>query len=308
MLKFNEWTSQPANLPTPKSYEELEDVVSRYAESERVLQMSDEDRKISITLAATSLGWKLDRRPYYSIYPKVVDSLLKTRLTVPVTDLNFPTNSNALLIRLAKGHELDGLISCIFMARAGTTRKTEGSNSEIILMVCHRLDHNVEIMLLVTKKDKTFEELLAGNTQISIHPDCEQTITQKGWELHTSQATRLALGVALLDHDPDLIVPDILESDKYKLNETIDPETLARLADKAKRRGKFGWVIGECTDEVAGSEKSAHYRRGHWGFRWAGPQKSRLKWTKIKASIIHRDKITHVPTGYLDVEQKEVTQ
>lgn len=297
-MKFHNWGWNPQTLKTAKSVEELEDLIDRRV---RFIQIRDKDNPIEqinnqVAFECGFIAWKFDKRPYYSIYPKIVDSLIKTKLDIPVEKLNYPTSTSTLLIRLAEGHELGGEVSTIFVSRA-----VKGRTKEVIHITAMRTDSNLEVLTVFCPQGDTIENALSNNTTFHCDPELI------GMQSHTEQIMRLALGVALLDNDPELIVPDILDNDKHKLNELIPPERLAQLANKAQRRGKVGWVIGQCTDEKEDSEVSAHYRRGHYGFRWAGPGKCRLKWTKIKGSIIHKDKLTEVPTGYLDKEQPNET-
>ncbi len=308
MLKFHDWHGIPDSLPKVKSAEELQEVIDRYREQQQAKcdrgAINESDKKIRVAYFANMTAWVFNRRPYFSVYPKIVDALLRTKLDVPVSTLDIPTDTGTLIIRLAKGHELGGLINCIFAGVGGVTAvRDNGERQAVINIVCQRTDGMIENLVSVCDRDKPLEALAST--------DCEKTTTYitnnkaNDMDSHLPLALRVVLGVCLLEKDPELIIPDVLDRDKARLlDNTIDPEVVLRLTERAHQRGKVGWIVGECTDEREGSEMSAHYRRGHWGFRWAGVGRSRLKWTKIKGSIIHRDRLTKVPTGYLDDEQK----
>jgi len=306
-MKFHEFHGP--KIPKAKNREELERWIHKHQQIiVKDSTLAANDKRVRIAFDTSMFYWKFDDRPYFSIYPKIVDALLKTKLDVTVDSLHFPTTSDNLLIRFAKGYELDGIIETLFVAVgvSGEEKDPNFGEKAAIHIVATRTDGNLELLVCVTDRNTHLQQLMDENAKEPSHIDpgvqVDPISMDKQWKHHMVQAFKIALGICLLDPDPDLIVPDILESDRSKLDETIDPERMLQLAEKAKRRGKFGWIVGECTDEKEGAEVSAHYRRGHWGFRWAGVGKCRLKWTKIKSSIIHRDKITRVPTGYLDKE------
>lgn len=298
-MKFHSWDTYPKFVPKCNTQDELQTYITALSKNPKIKNLPTNEYKMHLSLGGCVAAWKFDRRPYYSIYPKIVDSLIKTPLTVACKDLKFPTPANTLLLRLARGHELDGIIKTIFIS---TVCEETNTHNKIIFMLMERMDTNYEVALLSGRPDCTLEELITEKSQFSVD-DSVVGVTEDGWEKHTAMGMRLSLGVALLDQDPEVIRPDVLERDRSRLDETIDPAVMQRLMDRAHQRGKVGWVIGECTDTESTREVAAHYRRGHWGFRWAGPGKSRLKWTKIKGSIVRRDKMTEVPTGYLDDEQ-----
>ena len=304
MLKFHEWT--PAtHIPTLRTAKEVQQAINDHIINLKtdygICPENDENEYIfRMTHFTTEAVWKLDRRPYYSIYPKIADALLRTKLDRKVTDLHFPTAHDSLLLRFARGHELLGTIRTVLICNA---TKDTGSNRHVMSIIGSRLDGNLSISTTVVQPDVTLEE--AARVQEFDWTATDKHVTEAEVSNEQEAVLRVALGVSLLEHDPELIVPDVLDRDRARLKEAFDPQIVQRLQERAQQRGKVGWIIGECTDDQETSERTAHYRRAHMGFRWSGPGRSRLKYTKIKGCIVHRDKLTKVPTGYLDDEQEQ---
>lgn len=103
------------------------------------------------------------------------------------------------------------------------------------------------------------------------------------------QCISIALAVCLLDKDSPLVSADVLTQDRVKLRQ--NPANVTALQEKAKKRGKFGWTIGS-------SEVSPHFRRPHLAKRHVGPGRKQLRIVSIDATMVHRRKITAVPTDY----------
>ena len=93
-------------------------------------------------------------------------------------------------------------------------------------------------------------------------------------------------------HDPELIIPDVLNKDRDKFLNAND-ELRLKLIDRAKRRGKFGFTLGRDL------EKIPHVRRPHPALVWTGVGRKIPKIIMRAGSIVHREKIEKVPTGYL---------
>lgn len=315
-MKFHNWEG-PLHLPNAKNTADLQRLIDTFQTQEYAKKQHPRERKMRIVMFGTHVAWRFDKRPYYSVYPKVVDALIRTPLTSKVRDLMYPTSTNTLCIRMAVGHELLGEIKTLFIANAGIVKDEEGNDTGnwVFLMLSHLLDDTCGMVLVSIDPEATLEEAMDTNNRNIVKvakanawflDEC----SQDKYERHSKACMRLALGVALLDQDPELIVPAVLNVDQDKLDNTIDPERLAFLVDRAKRRGVVGWTVGECTEddvEHEGREVSSHFRRTHYGFRWVGKGRERLRLTKIKGSVIHREKLTEVPTGYLDKEKLEDT-
>lgn len=102
---------------------------------------------------------------------------------------------------------------------------------------------------------------------------------------------RIAIAIIMLDNDPTIIDREVLSKDRLKWEQTRDP----RYIEKAAKRGINGWRIGEKIEVLP------HFRRPHFAIRWTGPGRTIPKLRPISGSIVHRDLVTKVPTGRLDV-------
>jgi hypothetical protein len=115
-------------------------------------------------------------------------------------------------------------------------------------------------------------------------------------------ALRIALTVILLADDPSIITPDVLSADRDRYESETDEAWKQRAVDRAKRRGIVGWNIG------ADYEVCPHYRRPHFGIRHTGKGRTIPRIVPIKGAVVHRSRLTEVPTGYMLPDGTEVEQ
>ncbi len=107
---------------------------------------------------------------------------------------------------------------------------------------------------------------------------------------------RLCVAIALLSNDPGLVIPEVLNADQDKYAATGD----LKYVEKAKRRGVVGWSVGRDI------ESCPHYRRPHLAIRHTGPGRTVPRIVPVKGSVVHREKVTQVPTGYILPNGREV--
>jgi hypothetical protein len=113
---------------------------------------------------------------------------------------------------------------------------------------------------------------------------------------------RLAITLCILEDNPDLIEPDVLGKDRHRL-QNADEELRQRLIDKARRKGKYGFLVGKAYEK--GSEKCPHSRMPHPCLFWTGPGRAVPIVKTRKGSLIHREKVESVPTGYQEDERPD---
>jgi hypothetical protein len=99
---------------------------------------------------------------------------------------------------------------------------------------------------------------------------------------------KLCCTLCLLDDDPSVISPDVLADDRAKYEATGDQKYL----EKAHRRGKVGWDVGRYIERIP------HYRRPHMTLVWTGPGRKIPKIVLRKGSIVHRNIVEKIPTGF----------
>lgn len=108
------------------------------------------------------------------------------------------------------------------------------------------------------------------------------------------KCVKLCLTLRLISNDPDLIEPEVLNKDLDKYADA-DEYTKGLLVDKAIRRGKNGYKVGHLLESY---EMSPHIRRPHPALVWTGSGKSTPKIVMRSGSIIHKEMVNKIPTGY----------
>ncbi len=105
---------------------------------------------------------------------------------------------------------------------------------------------------------------------------------------------KLCLTLRLIKDDPDLIEPDVMSKDRCRYD-SADPVLKNMLIQKAIRRGKYAFKIGHLLES---SNMSPHLRRPHPALVWTGEGRRVPKIVARKGSIVHRERVKQVPTGY----------
>lgn len=250
--------------------------------------------------------WAVSRRPFYNVWPCIGEALARTSLDLTSEHLYQGAKyliesqdiSPVIYMRWAKGHELDGVVSSAFAAvrpvlPLGHSVPTDG------LPCLVQLEFWIEAFLRTNEEESLYGvmHLHKGTTiKESLHQLNSSTTNISPTEFKIrEQVFRVAVGVFLMASqiDSDLVtpVPDS-ELPSYKLSY------------KQKKQGKKpykrkGWDIGRFV------EFSPHIRRPHFGLRWTDKGRTVPKIVPIKGSVVRRNKMTDVPTGYLDKENKE---
>ena len=95
----------------------------------------------------------------------------------------------------------------------------------------------------------------------------------------------------LLSQDPDdeLVIPDVLNCDVDKYNKTKDN----KYVEKAIRRGKFGYKIGESLTV------NPHWRKAHPHLYWTGEGRKIPRIKFVKGVIVHKEVVSKLPTGFI---------
>ncbi len=239
--------------------------------------------------------WETARRPYYNLYPAIVPMLVRLNLAVdssfikpplPVFVIRLPQGPHpitfvdrgreyhirSMLVAVSEGLKAPrGLLPGIVIWMDTGERETAPDGSTVPV--------HTYINLPVTT-GMTLEE--------SLHALPYDPTMFRGMVLPEETRTacvRLVCTLCLLDNDPELIEPDVLNRDAGK------PMTEA-VIDRAKRRGKFGWNIGK------GIEVIPHMRRPHPALVWIGHGRTTPRIVFRKGCLVHRDALKRIPTGY----------
>lgn len=114
-----------------------------------------------------------------------------------------------------------------------------------------------------------------------------------------SLALRTAIFTFMLKDDPQFVEPEVLTKDAPKWD-SADANQRKIMVDRAVRRGKHGFTLGKQFETVP------HFRRPHFAIRWTEKGRTVPRLTAIKGSVVHRDKLTTVPTGKYDAAGNEI--
>ncbi len=235
--------------------------------------------------------WEQARRPYYNVWPSIVPMLTRLNLDLDSSLVNLPMP--ALCIRLPKqqnpltfewkGETLP--IRCMLLGDMA-----EGQGISVLIDVNERMTDGVAFSTPIY----TYQNFRRENGLT-----VEESLRERGsdeWATLGVQipialvndCVRLCCSLCLLENDPSVIEPDVLGKDRVKFGASGDHKYI----DKAHRRGKVGWNVGKRMEVVP------HYRRPHMALVWTGAGRAVPKVVPRRGSVVHRDKIEKVPSGF----------
>jgi hypothetical protein len=233
-------------------------------------------------------SWKEHVRPYYKCWPSIISALTRLSLDFRLRDSGLKPRT--LLLRFPVGAE------------------PEVDNIRLlsVLTCCAEWANGLAVTM-----EPFFREADKFASGFSWHSESSTGTIEDDLETWRSRnyphysesresisiiATKVAITCHLLAEDPTILVPDVLSRHRGLYAETKDRKYI----EKAKRRGVVGWRLGEAY------ENCPHIRRPHLGLRWTGKGKAIPRIVAIKGSVVHRKKLTDVPTGYLTPDGVEV--
>lgn len=247
---------------------------------------SAEDRLEHLSLYSEAHWWE-SSRPYYNVFPSMLDSLSKLNIDKLPFSVFHPQRERFLAIQFPVDYETFGIAAIL----VGFHEWPIGCSVSV------RLQHtNVDTLHGVNTPDTTdlvfnctseYSESPVGNAEL------------KGqWNSAADWARKIVYSVLLMEHDPDFFEPHVLTADQTKFDNAKSEEHRQALINKAvKKRGRRGYVIGRQMETIP------HFRRPHPALRWTGKGGKIPKVVMVKGSIVHRSKLTQVPTGRYGSEE-----
>ncbi len=235
--------------------------------------------------------WLMDHRPYYSVFPSVADALARVTLDVDCSLVTMPLPR--LLFRFAEQQPL--AVECYHLRTLLVAEVKKANERSLGLWVRHQRDAKVFLTSAIFElpHGATVESMLTSG-----HFDDPELESRRGeFRAIMEPCLRIVVAVCLMQNDPDLITPDVLDADAAEFEETGNQSCV----DRAHRRGKLGWLVGSHL------EVAPHYRRSHFGVRWTGPGHSVARVVPVSGCIVKRKKLAEVPTGYLDNENRQIS-
>lgn len=234
--------------------------------------------------------WVNAGRPYYKVWPSICDALCKITLDVSPALVTYPCD--CIAIRFSDADARFSRVKAVLVACG----EHENKRPSLILSYGEATkDAQLEGATLRIPLDKSTVEEGVNDAWAHSGPHAE-------FNENDAMSIRVAIAVALLHRDPSIIVPDVLADDRQRFDESTEPELRQRLIDKARRRGIVGWRIGEQYETIP------HYRRPHPALYHVGKGRTEQRIVFRAGSIVHRQKMTEVPTGYLDDDGTEIEE
>lgn len=231
---------------------------------------------------ATVAKWYKERRPYYRLYPGVLETLLRLDLDklMQVDSMEFPFGLKTLEIEFPDiCWEPMGLYGCV-----------------------------------VRTIDEDYYGVTVGYMDggYGFFPINRRTFkNEKEKDPRVRIIGQSLFGILAIGDDPDIIKPVVLQADSRKYEETQDE----KYVNKARRRGVIGFDVGpdiptreEFQKQVEENQlaeqqgrKRPHKRCAYLGWRWTGHRGAQIpKLTWIKEAFINKGLLTEIPQGFHD--------
>lgn len=286
--------------------------------------------------ASAEMTWIRLGRPYYKLYPAVTDMLVESSLDIPSEYVRAPLGS--ILLRFPVDYSNSALMAEGRMLR--TLLVTEWSQRDMKDTVAAPIDprdkddtrrfvfwmdfgEQLDEALPSTQDlthSKTpmggpvlvFQLVSISDEQASFEEHFEEWINREKLDMDiglqvsneiVANAVRVAVGACLLANGADsrVVEHDVLNKHvrRYRASKTEADKTT--LFEKAKRRGKFGWLVGReislpsvsrSSGESVGTGVSltrSHWRKGHFHRVRYGPNRSLVKVAWYRPTIVRPD-------------------
>jgi len=244
------------------------------------------------------IQWAVDRKPYYAVYPSIAPMLTKLQLDkVQSSDIHLPHGLKSLSLRFPVSGELGNEVRTIWVHRLDHVRNplTDTAGPGLSIGIDHgEVRDGLPVYLIrcfPLIENQTIEdalELLPSSWTVSEGKQLEPEVI--------ADAVRLVCTICLIGDDPSIIEPEVLSKDRHR----VDQSNIENLVEKARRRGKLGWSLGRSIETIP------HYRRPHPALVWTGVGRKVPKIIMRAGSVVHRDAVAAVPTGYGDDDAKQV--
>ena len=238
--------------------------------------------------------WEEHRRPYYRIYPSLIPMLTRLDLDrVQGSSIKLPPGLSCLSVQFPVGHELHNEVRTMWLNIIAMDHGKLVSRGLSIGLDHGEVAYGSPVYLIrwFELSEKSIEQSLSD---LPIHASANE-----GKQLDDAivkDAIRLACTLCLIGDDPNILEPEVLSKDRHR----VDQSNIENLVEKARRRGKLGWSLGRSLETIP------HYRRPHPALVWTGVGRKIPKIIMRAGSVVHRDAVAAVPTGYGDDDAKQV--
>lgn len=258
-------------------------------------------------LACCESLWWLAERPFYNVYPSIVEMLLDTSLDVPGSCVSLPLPT--ILIRLPVGSsspiktilasvmsddcfDTDGIHMDTFKGSVIWKGVPKTSDRKVVVNIQHNnFDGNLSTYIHLNASE-TVEEVIQRNKE-RMYKDNEARNA-------VTQALRIVVGCSILANDKEIIQPIVLDRDRLKY-ESSDEPMRKRMEDRAARVNGRGFSIGKDLENQLAKERelAPHIRRPHMALFWTGKGRTEPRLQLRRGALIKHKSITDIPTGFL---------
>lgn len=245
--------------------------------------------------------WVKDGRPYYNMFPKIIPHLFRVKeQNVPVESISLPLDT--LVLRFPEKcedlyFEYDGVkhyLKTVMLGRfldKGLSKPSEPPKYYSLLAYMDVGESDENDVVYTYQRIPLVPGTTIGQAVKGLPSDLHGVIAP-GWFF--DKVLKMICTICLLSKNIDdaIIIPDLLNSDKKKLD-SLSNEDFDRLHAKAKRNGKFGWNVGEQMTVAP------HVRSGSpLALYWTGKGRTQMTYRPRKGCVVHRKIVNTLPTGY----------
>ena len=276
-------------------------------------RIAAEDKGFLGQLAMMEFLWYESERPYYNVYPSVLEMLKEVSLDVPFKAITLPLPVIAVRFPDHLGLQTKTLLAAIvcdgaFESDGPHHMKWSGLKPEYprrVIMSAQYARPNEELFVGMTsfwgEPDQTVEEVLATPPKETERHD---VMTPEEVAKINKEALRIVVGVSILANDPNFVQPIVLNRDQFKY-EGSDEAIKKRLEDRAARLQGRGYSVGKGLEETLAKDHSVspHMRRPHMALFWTGKGRTEPRLQLRRGCVVKPHDITEVPTGYLGAEE-----
>lgn len=284
-MKFHEYRDAPYKK-SQSTFPHL-DGMSALEELRQAIDEDKDSDKLYNTGVWLSYLWRGNDRPFYNVWPNVLECLGRTKLEFSPMDANVYTRG-PLSICFPVGGEPKYGGHRVSSALISFTPKT------------YIIDSDTEIaspaLTFVIEVVENEYGVVIGSYGLKSDSALISEMFSS-WSSNESSFFSIVFGILLLAKDERFAEPILLNRDakrKFKSKEDYD-----RAVARAKRNGRNGMAIGKDI------EISPHFRRPHMAIRWTGEGRRIPRLVPVTGCVVSRKHLYPVPTGYMDKERKE---
>jgi len=249
------------------------------------LMLSDET-----DCAFSEESWAVSGRPFYNVWPIVLEMAREVKLDIPISSFKPPFES--LVLSVPHGHEPSDITTAL---------------------ICWPKNECKSFCFYFTPDYAGFRG--GFNLPYDESKDFESWLSRvraDGKKYHEGQESiednvivmmRLLVLIGFLANDHDLITPIVLSKDQAKYDSAESTDVKEWLENRAAKRQGRGFDFGKKLTEAR--EASPHWRNPHLCLFWIGTGRKTPVIKLRRGTVIQRVDMSNVPTGFLGPETSE---